>query len=378
MTKLTFTITENIAPELDKPVHSGAFSRDWADEEELDELQDRLDAGRISPKQALLRARKLVVDGPDCLENHNFLANRFWDLAMRDEATDVWAKAYRQASVLIPKGFKGQINWSEIDNRSFLRVAKGYLLGLMHQRDAKAARVLAKKLLAWCPGDNLGVRMLMGDISMMLGDSKVALKTFLKEAADSPAHWYQAGQIAFKDGDFVCACTYIRRGIAANPYIAEGLTGRTILNEHFYWHASSRNGPQWASDYLNAPACHWSPQEIDFVDWVFNSAAVLSERAVLMAQHEGLTYEQDPVRRQSFGLRSGYLMNQVSDELSKTMVRKISNRFGVEIWPWDRAGKLTLTSHRPNVPEYPHVDEERATRLNVQPVQRIKSRKGSG
>lgn len=24
------------------------------------------------------------------------------------------------------------------------------------------------------------------------------------------------------------------------------------------------------------------------------------------------------------------------------MVRKISNRFGVEIWPWDRAGKVTI------------------------------------
>ena len=63
-----------------------------------------------------------------------------------------------------------------------------------------------------------------------------------------------------------------------------------------------------------------------------------------MEQHEGLTCEQDPVRRQSFGLRSGYLMNQASDELSKTMVRKISNRFGVEIWPWDRAGKWTLSA----------------------------------
>jgi hypothetical protein len=37
----------------------------------------------------------------------------------------------------------------------------------------------------------------------------------------------------------VAACTYLRRGIAANPYIAEGLTGRTALTEHLYWHASN-------------------------------------------------------------------------------------------------------------------------------------------
>jgi hypothetical protein len=64
-----------------------------------------------------------------------------------------------------------------------------------------------------------------------------------EEAPSSPAHWYQAGQIAFRDGNYV----------SANPYIAEGLTGRTVLTEHLYWHASSIYGPEWAADYLNAP-----------------------------------------------------------------------------------------------------------------------------
>lgn len=43
----------------------------------------------------------------------------------------------------------------------------------------------------------------------------------------------------------------------------------------------------------------WSAQEVDFVDWVFNSAAVLRERANLMEQREGLTYERDAVRREA-------------------------------------------------------------------------------
>jgi hypothetical protein len=70
---------------------------------------------------------------------------------MRDESTDVREKAYRQATALIPPGFKGQISWGEVDNRSFLRIAHGYLLGLMHRGDGKAAKALAKRLLAWCP-----------------------------------------------------------------------------------------------------------------------------------------------------------------------------------------------------------------------------------
>lgn len=83
------------------------------------------------------------------------------------------------------------------------------------------------------------------------------------------------------------ACTYLRRGIAANPYIAEGLTGRTVLSEHLYWHASNVHDPEWAVDYLDSAACDWTPEEIDFVDWVLNASHVLKERAEMMALHEG-------------------------------------------------------------------------------------------
>lgn len=337
-TQLNFSVIERTDDETGRPIQYGRFSRDWDDENDLDALIDSLESGQVNERQALLRAQKLQAKHPDNLEIRNFLANRLWSLEMRDEAIEVWEAVYKHASALIPKGYKGQISWLEIDNRSFLRIAHGYLLGLMHRGDGKSAKALAKKLLAWCPSDNLGIRMLVGDISLMTGDSKGAMKSFLKEAASSPAHWYQAGQIAFRDKDFVSACTYIRRGIAANPYIAEGLTGRTLLNEHLYWHASNRYGSEWAADYLNAPAGDWSPEEIDFVDWVFNSAAVLRERASLMDQHEGMTYERDPKRREPFAMRSSYFVEDITDELSKTMVKKIKNRYGAEILPWDRKG----------------------------------------
>lgn len=333
---LTFHIREELDPDTDEPIEFGCFSRNWDHEQELDELMDSLEAGRISDKQALLHAQKLLAKYPSNLEIQNYLANRLWALEMRDEATDVWAKAYSQASALIPKGYQGQIIWSEIDNRPFLRVAFGYLQGLIDRKDAKAAQVLAKKMLAWCPSDNLGVRMRMGDISLMLGDTRTAKQHFLNEAQYSPAHWYQAGQIAFREGDYVSACTCIRRGIAANPYIAEGLTGRTVLTEHLYWHGSNRYGAEWAADYLNAPICDWAPEELDFVDWVFNSAAVLKERAKLMELHEGLTYERDPNRRSPYAEKSAYFVDGITDTLSKKMVRKVRNRLDQEVWPWER------------------------------------------
>jgi len=135
----------------------------------------------------------------------------------------------------------------------------------------------------------------------------------------------------------VAACTYLRRGIAANPYIAEGLTGRTVLSEHLYWHASNVHGLEWAVDYLDSAACNWTPQEIDFVDWVFNASPVLKERAEMMALHEGVTYERDAEKRAPYAQRSLDFIDRITDTLSKKMVRKIKNRWGDEIWPWDHS-----------------------------------------
>jgi hypothetical protein len=129
-----------------------------------------------------------------------------------------------------------------------------------------------------------------------------------------------------------------RRGIAANPYIAEGLTGRTVLSEHLYWHASNMHGPEWAVDYLDSAARDWTPEEIDFVDWVFNAAPVLKERAEMMALHEGATHERNAEKRAAYLQRSLDVIDRITDTLSKKMVRKVKNRWGDEIWPWDREG----------------------------------------
>ena len=124
------------------------------------------------------------------------------------------------------------------------------------------------------PRAKIGLRFMLGDIALLLGDHPAALKEYLKGASNSPAHWYQAALIAVREEDYVAACTYLRRGIAANPCIAEGLTGRTLLSEHLYWHASNVHGPESAIDHLDSAACDWKPEEIDFVNWVFNASLV--------------------------------------------------------------------------------------------------------
>ena len=72
-------------------------------------LIDKLEAGQLSHKQALMQARKLEATTPYNLEIQNFIGNRMWALGLQDEATEMYERAYKQALAQIPKDFKGQI-----------------------------------------------------------------------------------------------------------------------------------------------------------------------------------------------------------------------------------------------------------------------------
>lgn len=97
------------------------------------------------------------------------------------------------------------------------------------------------------------------------------------------------------------------------------------------------HGPEWAVDYLDSAACNWTPEEIDFVDWVFNVSPVLKERADMMALHEVMTYERDAEKRIPYALRSFDFIDHITNTLSLKMVRKVKNRWDIEVWPCDRA-----------------------------------------
>jgi len=71
---------------------------------------------------------------------------------------------------------------------------------------------------------------------------------------------------------------------------------------------------------------------------VFNTPEVPKERAKLAALNDGLTYERNPELRQPYALKSSMFLNSLTDTLSKKLVRTVFNRYGVAIWPWDRAG----------------------------------------
>lgn len=336
--ELRFTVTTDLDDAGDREVKRGTFSRDWKSEETLDQLNEQIEYGDITEIDALEKGKIHLKSNPDHLEWSNFVANRLWNLELRDQAAEVWEQTYELGCSKMPKGFKGVISWYEIDNRSFLRCAYGHVLGLSHNRKFKEALAVARKMLRWNKSDNQGVRYLLPDLKFATGDLDSAMKSYLESAPEQPTLWYNAALIAYRQKDFVKACTYLRRGIAGNPYIAEALTGRTIVYDHLYWHASNLYGTEFALDYINAPLMFWRDDETDFVDWVFNCSQVLKERAALMECHEGLTYEHEFELRGPLVNKWQELISGIDDSLSENLVRKVTNRRGEEIWPWDRLG----------------------------------------
>ena len=184
-----------------------------------------------------------------------------------------------------------------MDNRSFLRLARGILLGLMHRRDqakgGKAATALAQQMLAWCPMDNIGVRFLLGDIALLQGDHRAALQEYLKGAPNSPAHWYR--MVRYAD-DFVVLCQNASQAQQA-------------LQEVKAW--VEENGLELHPDKTHVGDCRIRGQGFEFLGYRFEAG----RRWVRKKSEQGL---KDKVRRVT-GRTSGQSLRQITESLNPVL-----------------------------------------------------------
>ena len=69
------------------------------------------------------------------------------------------------------------------------------------------------------------------------------------------------------------------------------------------------------------------------MDWVFNASPLIMERAPWMALNEDLTYAWAAEQRTPCAQKPIVLIDRITDALSKKMIRKVRDRYGLEIWP---------------------------------------------
>lgn len=319
----------------------------------LDDAMDKAEGTAKTYEGYLRKLERIIEKEPDYLDAYNSVGYTYLELASKvapsvsctyvDIAHGYYQRAYDRARELVPPDFKGRIIWSYLDNRPFLRAHAGLIRCHLRRKEyIEAARMMEVHLI-WNPNDNVGVRFLLGDAYLLSGDIQNARRTLSASMEDGyvpyPDNAYSLGLLEFKEGNYSAAATALRIGFLANEYIAEILTGRVAEKPHFYWHNCSDRSLKNAKCYLieQDMLSSWQsvPQAIDFVDWLFNSAAVMRERLEWAEIREGLTYEHDFTARGVFVNREEALRKRIAK--IAMLIQKVKDHRGSPRWPWEHS-----------------------------------------
>lgn len=98
-----------------------------------------------------------------CLDAHSHLGNALFDRRPK-EAIRHYAAGYRIGELSLPAGFDGLLPWGWVDNRPFLRCMHGYGLCLWRLQRFEEAEAIFERMLWLNPADNLGARMVIGEV----------------------------------------------------------------------------------------------------------------------------------------------------------------------------------------------------------------------
>lgn len=307
-----------------------------------------------------------LLDGPGCdqltyadferecrsiLNDQSFFLDAYAHIAMNylpphplndiKTAAKWYRKGFKQGMALIPDGFLGRIEWSSLSNRPFLRVHHGLILCALRQKKDKEAIALMEQHLAWNPNDNIGVRYLLGEAYLRKNKTVEARQILEANAAHDgyPPSIYSLALLEFSEGRAIQALTWLRHGIAENPYIAEALNGRIELAPHVWWHGSNFNGPDVVENYLEDAQELWqeAPFALSFLDWAFNCSNGLRERADFVEVNEALAREHDFDVRGQWIERKRALLKKISDETSLEWL-KVFKGSNVS-YPWERGNR---------------------------------------
>ena len=303
---------------------------------EFDGLLDAHDSGELNDTRYLAALNRLLAEAPDFVDAHAHIASHWHRQGKPKKALDAALLGLSASNRHIPEGFTGRIEWGHLDNRPYLRAMHVALLSYMRLRRHKDAVTIIELMLTRNPGDNQGVRFLLGSEALRAGDYDHACAVFEAEAAGYPPYHYELALTHMLRNEWVLAATALRRGFAANPYIAEILGGNASPAPLSIWHGTNMAEPTTASDYIKMYGMFWhhEPESFAFTRWLFNHPKVLAERAEIMECMEAIQWEEDAALRRNYLQRQFLLADSIDDALSAVIVAKRKNRMGHLVWPW--------------------------------------------
>ena len=315
---------------------------------EFDGVLDEHQSGQLGDKAYLAALDRLLAEAPDFVDAHAHIASHWHRHGKPKKALDAAMAGLSVSNRHIPEGFSGRIEWGHLDNRPYLRAMHIALLSYMRLRRHRDAVTIIELMLARNPNDNQGVRYLLGSEALRAGDYEHARAVLEEEAEGYPPYFYELALCHMLRDEWVAAATALRRGFAANPYIAEILGGNPNPAPLVIWHGTTLAEPEIGCEYMRMYGMLWrtQPDSFSFTRWLFNHPKVLAERAASMECAEAILWESDAVARGKIGEQRRRLADSIDDTLSAAIVTKRRNRRGHMVWPWARdAASIGFMGH---------------------------------
>lgn len=321
---------------------SGDGSFDWpgtsAEElsDSLNALLDEKQSGTVTGKKYFAQLHLLIQNDPDFIDAHVHLAMAHLDDGKPKKALESALSGLTVAQRLIPEGFNGTIFWADLSNRPYLRILHTAVIAYIRLGKHKEAVQFIERMLMLNPNDNQGVRYLLGSEALSAKDTEKAKHAFERYADEYPAYWYELAWLLVTQGNWIPAATALRRGFAANPYVAEMIVGYSRPIPLVIWHGSNVADETGADDYFSSYDARWVQRTdiIYFVRWLFNHSSILVERAEFLRLKEQLKWERDFAARSALVDQETRLTATIDDELSRQIVKQHTNRYGQTIYPW--------------------------------------------
>lgn len=169
----------------------GRFTESRACQQLVSELDDHYQG--TETQEQLQRAEKWIksalVSQPDFLECGLCLAQIYYDQGNLQAAYATIQKFIKKAERLIPKGYRGKIEWGCLTNRFYHRML-WLQMTIFHDADwMRQCLASARKQLRLNPSDNLGVRHIYPLMLLEVGEFRRAAKAvrFKDEIGDEVA-----------------------------------------------------------------------------------------------------------------------------------------------------------------------------------------------
>jgi tetratricopeptide (TPR) repeat protein len=331
---MTFSVETDKIEEIGQ-IERGYFQGTPHDiQEEFDDLWELFDSGQTTPAEFQEQTSQLLAKCPEFIDIyvHKALLSLppyTYHEPERIAAKRIYKKGVEIGLNVIPKGYKGLIEWSYHHNRPFLRAHAGLILSELYNENFSKALTMINKHLKWNPNDNQGMRYLKTGILVVQKKFDKARKELKGQSEYFASAFYSLAYLEFQSGHTALALSYLRQGIAGNPRIAEYLLGRKGRifrgeNSAFSEFALEEEGESY---YFTFGKVLWpalSPQ-YHFLDWAFNSPEGLLDRADI-AILDRAANTSDRQARSSASKKKSRLIQEMNELNSACWLRHLKER----------------------------------------------------